>query len=567
MASSIRRATSSLLSMATTSTSTTAPRRIAIIGGGPSGLSSLSQLLSISPHFHVTLFERRSTHAGIWAYDADPGPCVIRYDRHGRAYPLWSGGKKDGAEEGRFRPPGAMYDGLRTNLPCDVMAYRSFPYKKSTALFPDRKTVEEYILEFGSETVGNAAAGKAEIRLNTAVSSVVRTYHDAAEAKDRIGWGSKWSLTSVDVNTGEKREETFDNIVIASGRCNTPSIPRVAGLHRFKGQILHSAWYRSPVPFKGITVLVVGNSSSGSDIARELVGYILRTLPEGQSETKKFIDGCEAGEQSGRVLHSYEDVDKAPPLDFDPRSEEAPHWARRISVVPRVSHVDEKGKIVFEGGEKREDVDVIVFGTGYSYDFPYLDQSLPPFDTHPLIPPAPSTAVESEISDPYTPPTRTSPYLTNLDDWSLFYAPDPSLCILGAPIRIVPMPLTHVQSRLVSAAWSLHLPRAPNSTALPRLDPSIPTTDPLKWSTTTSSPQDSGNKTSDLGYPSDTAYQNSLLSLLPAHLRPQGPDEFTPVTRENAPTTAEQEGWNSIAEFRNQRRADTKRLRRLLLGY
>ncbi|TKY90462.1 hypothetical protein EX895_000460 [Sporisorium graminicola] len=137
------------------------------------------------------------------------------------------------------------------------------------------------------------------------------------------------------------------------------------------------------------------------------------------------------------------------------------------------------------------------------------------------------------------------------------------------------MPLTHVQSRIVAAAWSGNLPPAPHSTGLPRLDPDIPSTDPSKWSSraTTSLAQDAGNKTSDLGYPSDSAYQDALLNLLPAYLRPRGTDEATKVPDKETsalselPVPAADEGWSRMPDFRNQRRQDTKRLRRLLLGY
>lgn len=537
------------------------PRRIAVIGAGPAGLSAASQLLALSC-FHITLFDRRSSFAGVWCYDADPGPCVIRYDSSGRAYPLWDGGLKDGDDGGRFRPPGAMYDGLRTNLPCDIMAYRSHPYGRETALFPDRRTVEGYIEEFAQHTLGK---GGVDVRLQTAVTHVQRVSHDPTAAKNGLGWGSEWTVRSISLTTNEAKEETFDHVVLASGRCNTPTIPRIPNLHRFNGTILHSAWYRSPLPFEGKRVLVVGNSSSGSDIARELSGYILRTLPEGQAATEAFIDR-QKDQGREKVLHSYEHFDKPPPLDFDPRDETSPDWTKRIHVVPRIHSINRDGEVVLEGG-KRVAVDVLIFGTGYAYDFPYLPQHLPPFNTHPLIPLAPPSETEVEIDNPYTPPHRTAPFLTNLDDWSLFYSPDPSLCVLGAPIRIVPMPLTHVQSRIVAAAWAGRLPPP----GLPRLDAGIPSTDPAKWTSTAStSVQDGGNKTSDLGYPSDSAYQDALLQLLPQDLREKGGDEDTKVpepTQGEKPVTASDEGWSRTPHFRNQRRQDTKRLRRLLLGY
>ncbi|SAM71297.1 related to FMO1-flavin-containing monooxygenase [Ustilago bromivora] len=571
-------------------------RRVAIIGAGPAGLSATHQLLSLSSPcasraFDVTLFDRRQNHSGVWGYDPESGPCVVRYDPSGRAYPLWSGSLEHGSQGGRFRPPGAMYDGLRTNLPCDIMAYRSFPYPASTPLFPSRAQVETYIDSFASSVLEGR---EVNVRLNTAVSDVRRVAHERMEGK--IGWGSMWSVKSIDIESGKETVEAFENVVVASGRCSTPNIPYIKGLNRFKGVILHSAWWRSPLPYEGKKVLVVGNSSSGSDIARELAGYVLRTLPEGEAATQSYIERCSAGKkgkESRRVLHSYEHLDKPPPLDYDPREEESPDWAKRITVVPRIESIDEERRVVFkeDKAERREDgIEVIIFATGYSYDFPYLPQDQPPFDKKPLIPLPPNASEKSgEEGGDYIPPSRTAPFLTNLDDWSLFYGPDPSICVLGAPIRIVPMPLTHVQSRIVAACWAGEVAPWRGSTGLPRLDPTVPSTDAKKWSSVVGKGEEGGNKTSDLGFPSDSAYQDALFSLLPQHLREKGEDEMVKVPEATEevearveargeaggkeigqslrPVVAEDEGWSRMADFRNERRADTKRLRRLLLGY
>lgn len=488
---------------------------------------------------------------------------------------------------------GVMYDGLRTNLACDIMAYRSFPYPASTLLFPSRAQVEAYIESFASSVL---EASEVDVRLNTAVSDVRRVAYERIE--DKIGWGSMWSVKSIDIQSGKETVEAFEKVVVASGRCSTPNIPYIKRLNTFKGVILHSAWWRSPLPYEGKKVLVVGNSSSGSDIARELAGYLLRILPEGEAATQSYIERCSAGKkgkESRRVLHSYQHFDKPPPLDYDPREEESPDWAKRITVVPSIESIDQERSVVFKDDKaewwSEDGIEVMIFATGYSYDFPYLPQDQPPFDKKPLIPlPLNASEKSGEEGGDYIPPSRTAPFLTNLDDWSLFYAPDPSICVLGAPIRIVPMPLTHVQSRIVAACWAgeVALPWR-GSTGLPRLDPTVPSTDAKKWSSVVGKGEEGGNKTSDLAFPSDSAYQDALLSLLPQHLREKGEDEMVKVPEATEeveaggeaggetggkeigqslrPVVAEDEGWSRMADFRNQPRADTKRLRRLLLGY
>lgn len=316
-----------------------ARKRVAIIGAGSAGLSMASQLpLS---QFDPVLFERRSEVGGIWQYDAEPGPCRIRFDRRGRAYPVWQG--KGNAPA----PPGPMYDGLRTNIPADLMAFHNFPFPADDSLFPSRSSVQSYIERYATHKDLRKL-----IRFNTAVENVWRPSPTEA-----------WQLVSRSLPSGSTRTELFDYIVVASGRCNTPSIPFIPGLWHFTGQVLHSAWYRFPQPFANRTVLVVGNSSSGCDMARELVGHVTREF----SGSQEWRDSA----PSVTVYQSYENVEKPPPMDYDPRDAESPAWAKRIRVVPSIERIlpSEKegsaGRILFTDGSTLDDVDTILFGTGF----------------------------------------------------------------------------------------------------------------------------------------------------------------------------------------------------------
>ncbi|MFG2385083.1 flavin-containing monooxygenase [Streptomyces avermitilis] len=61
-------------------------------------------------------------------------------------------------------------------------------------------------------------------------------------------------------------------VVVATGRCHTPDLPRWPGRSTFTGTLLHSAHYRSPAPYRGQDVLVVGAGNSGTEIASVLAG-------------------------------------------------------------------------------------------------------------------------------------------------------------------------------------------------------------------------------------------------------------------------------------------------------
>ncbi|CAN5625444.1 ArsO family NAD(P)H-dependent flavin-containing monooxygenase [soil metagenome] len=59
-------------------------------------------------------------------------------------------------------------------------------------------------------------------------------------------------------------------VVSATGSWRKPVIPDIPGRELFEGVQMHSACYRSPVPFRGQRVLVVGGGNSGAQIHAEL---------------------------------------------------------------------------------------------------------------------------------------------------------------------------------------------------------------------------------------------------------------------------------------------------------
>ena len=61
-----------------------------------------------------------------------------------------------------------------------------------------------------------------------------------------------------------------DVLVIATGIIANPVVPVFPGQERFRGRVLHSVEYRTPDPFRGQRVLVVGVGNSGGEIGSEL---------------------------------------------------------------------------------------------------------------------------------------------------------------------------------------------------------------------------------------------------------------------------------------------------------
>jgi hypothetical protein len=275
------------------------------------------------------------------------------------------------------------------------MAYRDVPFSKDTSLFPSRHTVQEYLEEYADKH--NLLS---HIQFNT---SVVCLKKDAVSKQ----WLVKTQRTTSNNERENEKEERFSHVVVCHGRCNTPNIPNIPGLETFTGTVMHSAWYRDPSMMKGEkkNVLVVGNASSGMDIARELSGYLTRELPSGVSPLE-WKERCK--KDPFNVYSSWHSLEKSPPMDFNPLDSDAPEWCQRIKVVDQIHHIN--GNLIsFDNGIVLDNIQVIIFATGFLFDNPFIDQSTEPFHTRPLLPTSESPSKRG----------FPSPTMYNLDDWKL----------------------------------------------------------------------------------------------------------------------------------------------------
>jgi putative flavoprotein involved in K+ transport len=59
-------------------------------------------------------------------------------------------------------------------------------------------------------------------------------------------------------------------VVVATGYDQAPKIPEWPGLDSFEGELIHAREFRSPAPFAGRDVLVVGAGNTGTEIAVQL---------------------------------------------------------------------------------------------------------------------------------------------------------------------------------------------------------------------------------------------------------------------------------------------------------
>lgn len=413
-----------------------------------------------------------------------------------------------------------MFEGLRTNLPADLMAFRDVPFPEGTPLFPERSEVLAYLEAF-AETYRLLPY----IRFETPVVQVSRTEHS-------------WRITSD--HHGVRHVDEYDAVAVAQGRCNTPYVPLVPGRDRFEGEQIHSAWYRTPAAFRNKRVLVVGSMASASDVTRELAGGSIRSFPGDATWQPDSV----------QVWQSHHYREAVPFFARDRDDPSSPAWARRIHHVGPISHIDAPRRVVFEDGLAL-DIDVIVWATGFLYSLPFgLDGDA--LDTRPMLP-KPSKDIRC------APEAHAASVLLHLDDWLLFYKHAPNLCFLGIPSRIVPFPLAQLQSRVAAHRF---LDKIGD---LPRIRQDLPPSDPARWVV---QPPSTGPGPERWGHfafsgASELAYHDALLALLPD---PRGAIR-APAESAHADGRHPKEGWYQLAQWRRDRRMDALVLRMAALGY
>lgn len=133
--------------------------------------------------------------------------------------------------------------------------------------------------------------------------------------------------------------EMFSHVIVAVGIFSYPNKPSYPGFESFQGTILHSHDFRCAEAYKDQRLLLIGASYSTEDIALQTIKY---------------------GAKS--VVYSW----RTQPLHFK--------WPLGIEEKPLLQRVD--GKTVHFIDESSTDVDTIILCTGYTYQFPFMDDAL-----------------------------------------------------------------------------------------------------------------------------------------------------------------------------------------------
>ncbi|MEV7205350.1 MULTISPECIES: NAD(P)/FAD-dependent oxidoreductase [unclassified Streptomyces] len=246
------------------------------------------------------------------------------------------------------------YDSLTLFSPARYSSLPGMRFPGDGDRYPTRDEVVDYLRTYARRL-------DAEIRTSTTVTSVLP--RDGA-----------WA-----VRTQDGAEFTARTVVAASGAFRSPHMPDVPGSAEFSGQLLHAADYRSPEPFTGRRVVVVGGGNSAVQIAAELGAVTVTTLA-----SRRPI-GWMKQRPLGRDVHwwfKHTRFDTAPlsrllekmPVSVldDGRYRTAldTHGVERREMFTRLT----PDGVVRADGTK-ELVDAVIWATGYRLTYPYLNGS------------------------------------------------------------------------------------------------------------------------------------------------------------------------------------------------
>ncbi|OXG27404.1 monooxygenase [Cryptococcus neoformans Bt15] len=444
--------------------------RVAVIGAGASGLVQTQQLLeawsreAVKTKLEVVVFEAREDVGGVWLSEGGPK----------QAERTSLPGENDKVDDVFSYPTASrisspMYEGLRTNIPAPIMAFRGFEFPEKTSLFPDRAAVLKYL-----QSYAKAYDLLPYIRFNTCVERVYLTPTNCGSDNRR------WTVEFVSGNS--KTSEGFDYISVSNGHYSDGWIPNTPGLSSFPGQIIHSRFYRRACDHAGQTVLVVGSFASGGDISRLLASHnIDKYDPSGQplsrslTPDQKLDDSSPLKAATGEsFIKVYVSSSGATSHSASPDGPCAPY----IHNLPLISHLsppsptNPKGIIHFEDGQQLSGVDTIIYATGYNFAYPFFKRADKPWGEIGLVDGVIRSG-ERKGGEEWEEGGVKGLGMKKLDELLLFLEGDRSIAFPALAYQVVPFPLAQVQARLTSLLWANLLPSFPQHPNLPE-NPSNP---------------------------------------------------------------------------------------------
>jgi dimethylaniline monooxygenase (N-oxide forming) len=326
--------------------------KVCVIGAGSSGIASCQVLSARGIPFEC--FEKGSAVGGNWRFENDNGMS-------------------------------SAYRSLHINTSRGLMAYRTFPMPEHYPHYPDHFQIaayfDEYVDHFGL---------RKSIRFRTEVVAVKPV-------------DGEWEVTVRDAG-GSEEKHRFRAVMVANGHHWDPRWPEppFPGSDAFEGEQIHAHYYREPEILRDKRVLVLGIGNSAVDIAVESSRIGAKTflaMRRGAYIMPKYLNGKPTDEAASKLLTraplpvqrfvlgrmlglTAGDMTSYGLPRPDHKLLEA-HPTVSAELLSRLGHGDVLVKPNidrFSGGRSvrfadgsEEEIDLVVYCTGYKITFPFFD--------------------------------------------------------------------------------------------------------------------------------------------------------------------------------------------------
>lgn len=260
----------------------------------------------------------------------------------------------------------SMYKNLKTNLPKELMLFEGLDYEVEGVSYLEASLVLDYLKRFSEKF-----CIEDHIKFEHLVVNVSRK-------------GSDWELVSKDLISGKEETCSYDTILVCNGHYSEPSYPHIPGVETFTGTTMHSHYYRVPEVFNDKILLVIGCGPSGVDIVFDVCSHakLVYFSHHGPAFLKEQVN--------------------------------------RENIVHKPDVKEINGNDVYFMDDTVEQVDAILYCTGYNYEFNFLDKSC-----------------EINVDNGYVYPLYKQ----------IVSIPHDSMMFIGLPFRTIVFPLLELQAK------------------------------------------------------------------------------------------------------------------------
>ena len=362
-------------------------KKVGIIGAGAAGLICAKRLLEEG--FEVKIFEQTEQVGGTWFYTDEVGEHIHT----------------------------SMYKNLKTNLPKNSMSFIGYPFPPEYPPIMKHSQVFEYLNDFAKNE-----------EINQFISFNSKVIKIEPKDEENCPLTGNWSIEFTQNNKKEEQKEEVKKeevqreevnfIAICNGHYSKPHFSPVLNISNFKGKIMHSHDYRENKIFDQQRVVIVGGGISSGDISNEI------------SKVAKEIFIC--------LRHHSP----------SPSPSSSPSQSI-IQFRNNLIEIDEKGNLILENGEILEEIETILFCTGYEFYYPFLEGNKRYIRVK-----------YKRVCDLFLhifPFNQFHPQFSTINQNKNDQTIAPTIAFIGLPWKVTPFPLFDYQSKFIAKVWSSQL--------------------------------------------------------------------------------------------------------------